>query len=356
MSCCIVGHSLASKSFAMTYSLDFRWRAIALHYVYGVSFQYISDILGPRPRTIARWYAQFKATGSLDTDSRRERSLRWPDEVNIDVREYVCHHPTFFLEELQTYLKEKHPALRNVSVSTICRALRFDLGLSRKILTKAARESLPIEIEIYRRKLECIYSFPEQVLFLDETSKDGRHAFRRYAWSKTNTKAVVRLPFSRGKRLSILACMDTTGFVAWESTPGTFGRTEFHDAFVRHIVPLLNPWPLPRSIVIMDNARIHMYEELEITIHQCGARLLFLPPYSPELNPIEIGFGSLKRWIQKHANLIFPLYPDRILDHAMVSCTKKGSHMQDTFAHCGYKSTALDNSTFDRLMEREDQS
>lgn len=65
--------------------------------------------------------------------------------------------------------------------------------------------------------------------------------------------------------------------------------------FVKRVIPLLNPWPLPRSIVVLDNATNHMYRELEDAVHQCGARLLFLPPYCLELNPIEIGFGALKK-------------------------------------------------------------
>ena len=70
----------------------------------------------------------------------------------------------------------------------------------------------------------------------------------------------------------ILAAMDHQGFVAWETTPGTYNRELFHEAFQDKIVPLLNPW---RSIVVMDNAKIHMYRELQDAIHQTGARLIF---------------------------------------------------------------------------------
>eukprot|EP00957_Ditylum_brightwellii_P104517 7963480-Ditylum_brightwellii.AAC.1 len=128
------------------------------------------------------------------------------------------------------------------------------------------------------------------------------------------TKAVVRLPFSRGKRVSVLAVLNVKGFMAWESTRGTFTQIKFHEAFARHIVPKLNPWPLPNSIVIMDNAKIHMYKELEAVVYQTGARLLFLLPYAPQLNPIKVCFGQLKRWIQKEANLMFPLYPELTLE------------------------------------------
>ncbi|KAE9021322.1 hypothetical protein PR002_g12289 [Phytophthora rubi] len=79
--------------------------------------------------------------------------------------------------------------------------------------------------------------------------------------------------------------------------------------FKEQILPFLNPRPLPRSIVVMDNAKIHMYEELQDLVHATGALLFFLPPYSPDLNPIEVGFSLLKRWIQRYANMAFPEAP-----------------------------------------------
>jgi transposase len=100
---------------------------------------------------------------------------------------------------------------------------------------------------------------------------------------------------SRGKRVYILAAMDVKGFVGWGDVDGTFTRSSFHEVFKSKILPFLNPWPLPRSIVVMDNAKIHMYKELQDMIHETGALLFFLPPCSPDLNPIEVGFSLLKR-------------------------------------------------------------
>lgn len=100
-------------------------------------------------------------------------------------------------------------------------------------------------------------------------------------------------------------------------------------------IPLLNPFPLPRSIVIMDNSKIHLYEGLEDAIARTGAILLFLPLYSPELNPIEVYFGLLKKWIQKYANLVFPLIPELVLEIAMIQCTsKKENSGLGLFSHC----------------------
>ena len=67
----------------------------------------------------------------------------------------------------------------------------------------------------------------------------------------------------------------------------------------------------------MENAKIHMFRELEDAVYQCGARLICLLPHSPELNPTEVCFGQLKRWIQKHANIVFLLHLEKVLEVAM---------------------------------------
>ena len=339
----------------MVYSEDLRWRIVSLIHIYDLEISFLADLFGPNKRSIQRWYNRFLKDGTVHDKAQSRRQSRWPPHVVEEVGNYVKAHPTFYIEELQEYLRTRFPTLPNTSESTICRALNFDLQLTRKKLTKAAREAIPEEITTYYEKLQPIYSFPEQLVFIDETSKDGRDAFRRYARSKRGTKAVVRLPFSRGKRVSVLAALDHKGFMSWKCTEGTFTRNKFHEAFSEKIVPHLNPWPLPRSIVIMDNAKIHMFRELEDAVHQCGARLIFLPPYSPELNPIEVCFGQLKRWIQKYANLVFPLYPEEVLKIAMPACTSDIEHgTLGLFGHCGYDTGELRTNVFESLVRTDD--
>jgi transposase len=109
------------------------------------------------------------------------------------------------------------------------------------------------------------------------------------------------------------------------------------------IYPYLNPWPLPRSILILDNAKIHMYPELEKLVNEKGAILIYLPPYSPQLNPIENAFALLKAWIQKHANLTFGLQPQYIISIALKECTKGTSNCaKNLFHHAGYYNNRIE--------------
>eukprot|EP00644_Phytophthora_capsici_P009915 jgi/Phyca11/119745/e_gw1.39.400.1 len=133
----------------MTYSLDIRWRGIVLIYVYSIDTATVASVLGLSERSLARWYTLFRTTGNVLNSDQRTKTSRWPRDV--------CAFNSI-----------------NLSDSTICRALRFDLKLTRKVLTKRARESVPRERKEYVSRLSPFYSGPDQLVFMDETSKDGR--------------------------------------------------------------------------------------------------------------------------------------------------------------------------------------
>jgi transposase len=124
----------------MTFSKDLRWRAVVLSYVYDIDIREISIVLGVSQRTVARWNAMFQQSGNVLAKSRAKRQSRWPSNVCAFVEEYLKDNPCFYLEELQMALKHSFQGIAT-STSTICRALKFDLGLTRKVLTKRAKEA-----------------------------------------------------------------------------------------------------------------------------------------------------------------------------------------------------------------------
>eukprot|EP00644_Phytophthora_capsici_P016177 jgi/Phyca11/115472/e_gw1.28.303.1 len=135
-------------------------------------------------------------------------------------------------------------------------------------------------------------------------------------------------------------------------TRGTFTRREFHIAFCNKIAPLLNRCPLPRSIVVLDNAKIHMYRELEELAHSTGALLFFLPLYCPQLNHIEVSFSLLKRWTINHANMAFQTNPEVVLEVALRECTRSNdSTGKKMYRKCRYSSD-LARYVFDDRADR----
>jgi transposase len=164
----------ALPQFKMTFSTDIRWRGIVLMYVYSIDVATVSSVLGLSERSLSRWYKLFRTTGNVLKDEPRAKTSRWPSHICAFVREYVEAHPCFYFEELRSELRSSYGDSICSSDSTICRALRFDLKLTRKVLTKRARESLPRERREYIARLAPFYNGPDQLVFVDETSKDGR--------------------------------------------------------------------------------------------------------------------------------------------------------------------------------------
>lgn len=79
-----------------------------------------------------------------------------------------------------------------------------------------------------------------------------------------------------------------------------------------------------------------MYREFEDAVHSRGALLFYLPPYSPQLSPIEFGFAVVKRWIQRHLNMAFVFAPNECLIAAFEASTTIDAASINTFNHCGY--------------------
>jgi len=97
-------------------------------------------------------------------------------------------------------------------------------------------------------------------MFLDESAANERTMDRKYGWSPIGTKAEVKELLKHSEKWSILPLYTVDGFISWEIKHGSYNAHSFND-FVRNwVIPHTNPFPGPRSVLIMDNARIHHNE------------------------------------------------------------------------------------------------
>jgi transposase len=126
---------------------------------------------------------------------------------------------------------------------------------------------------------------PDRLIFTNET------------WPKTNmarTHGRCRLrmsvPHGRWKTTTFVAGLTRRGMVAPFVIGGPINRVGFEAYVERVLVPGLRP----DNVVIMDNLSSHKGPRVRALIEAAGATLLFLPPYSPDFNPIENGFAKLK--------------------------------------------------------------
>ena len=113
----------------------------------------------------------------------------------------------------------------------------------------------------------------------------------------------------------------------------TFNQFTFLEFVEDCLVPILGRFPEPNSVVVMDNARFHASSAVRAAIEGARAVLLFLPTYSPDLNPIELAFSKVKAGLRRKFQLAWR-NPHLALICALMMVTSADA--QGYFRHCGY--------------------
>ena len=169
---------------------------------------------------------------------------------------------------------------------------------------------------------------PERLVFLDET------------WAKTNmtrprgrslegTRLIAKVPHGHWKTTTFLAALRSTGLTAPLVIDGPVNGGIFLAYVEQHLVPTLKAG----DIVIMDNLSSHKRAGVREAIESVGASLVYLPPYSPDFNPIELLFSKFK-WLLRSV-------ADRTIEALWQTCGKlldefSEPECRNYFRHCGY--------------------
>jgi transposase len=135
-------------------------------------------------------------------------------------------------------------------------------------------------------------------VYVDESGFDS-HATRTHGWALRGEKVYGLRSGNRRPRTSLLAARIDKKLDAEMLFQGTTNTVVFNIWLKTQLCPKLNN----SHVVVMDNAAFHKSKETEKLIKDTGAILLFLPPYSPELNPIECDFAALKKIRQYKSKL-----------------------------------------------------
>ncbi len=137
---------------------------------------------------------------------------------------------------------------------------------------------------------------PERLVFIDETWASTAMA-RRYGRAPRGQRVRAGVPYGHWKTTTFVAGLRLTGMVAPFVLDGPINRNAFETYIAKVLIPDLRPG----DVVIMDNLSSHKGPNVRAMIEAAGASLLYLPPYSPDFNPIENAFAKLKALLRKAA-------------------------------------------------------
>jgi transposase len=118
-----------------------------------------------------------------------------------------------------------------------------------------------------------------------------------YGWSACGERLIESVPFQRGTNFSVLGALDLEGMVATLKKEGSIKRDDLETFLAEDLLPKL----LPGAVLVLDNARSHHGGKIAEIVEAAGCSLLYLPPYSPDFNPIELAWSWVKRLVRKLA-------------------------------------------------------
>ena len=137
-------------------------------------------------------------------------------------------------------------------------------------------------------------------VWVDETGCNYKDMLRRYGYALQSERAVSQTFIVRGQRVSSIAAICTEGILALESTINSVNGETFFDFACGTLIPELLPFDgsNPKSIVDMDSCSIHHVQDVKDLFYDAGILVFYLPPYSPNLNPIEVAFSYVKGYLK----------------------------------------------------------
>lgn len=141
-------------------------------------------------------------------------------------------------------------------------------------------------------------------------------------------------------KYSMVAGLTTSGIIQSQVVEGSFDYDLFWSFIFDTLIPSMNAYPGPNSVLVLDNARIHHNVVMVDRVRLYGIRVEFLPSYSPDLQPIELFFGCMKRHLKRIGPYIHHLSAAVIDSHILLNefATSVTSETACSWiAHCGYE-------------------
>ena len=207
---------------------------------------------------------------------------------------YVQEHPDAYLKEIAQQF--------GCCPAAVLRRLN-KLGITRKKST-FYKEQDPEKVRAYKQRIKDIN--PERLVYIDETGIDTQ-IYRRYARSKRGQRVKMALSGKRQPRIGLVAAQCHGKLLAPYTYSGTMKGALFEQWMQEHLLKQLPEG----SVLVMDNAPFHKKEALYKIIAETSHTLIFLPPYSPDLNPIEHYWSALKRNLASNMHL-YPSVTDAL--------------------------------------------
>ena len=275
------------------YSTDLRRKIIEAKHKSNESIGQLAERFGVSYSFVSRLLKRYEATASVEPNPHGGGKPPLLNSQQIEILEQLVEEDNdATLQEYAERLTEKIGV--KASLATICRFLQR-LELTRKKKTLHAKEAESERVQNLRSQYWVTIDQVQlkDLVFIDETGINLAMT-RRHARAKRGKRAYGKCPDNRGKNITMIGAISTSGFLA----PFTFEGWTNQEAFLTYVTQVLVPELWSGACVVMDNLPAHKAIKVRAAIESVGASVKFLSPYSPDFNPIENCWSKLKEFLR----------------------------------------------------------
>ena len=278
----------------------FRYNDSTTYYLNKLSTQEVADTVQCSVRMIRNLKKLWDKTGDVEKirGNRGGRPKSFDEYLEQALVQIFLENVDITMEEALDWVEEEFK--QRVCRMTLSRLLKRNRVSHKRLKFVAAQRNATLRAD-YLMRVEDFYD--DQLVFLDESAANEFTKDRKFGWSLVGCPAVKERDFRRSERWSILPAYTTGGYMAWKIFQGSYTKQIFNHFVYTEVLPRMNAYSEdrpPRSVLVMDNAKIHCSDELQQMCNEAGVLLVYLPPYSPDYNPIEQSFNQIKQWMRKN--------------------------------------------------------
>ena len=255
--------------------------------------------------TVYTWEKNLQTYGFANPPHplRRGRPRSIHTAAKKSVLEYVQQHPWIYQDELAMFLAEEWDIC--VHKSTVCRLLK-ESRLSHRIGQRVGPQSqlLRTAWQVFMQEVTA-----EQLVFIDESLFKAQTGWRCLAYGPIGHPSRWEDDMRRGDTWSILPAYTVNGYLPCTGIKrGYYNGEAFLEWVVDELLPHCSAFPGHCSVICLDNVNVHLNRQVKQVVEEKGILLKFLPPYSPDYNPIELTFSMLKAWMRRHFRRLRPQF------------------------------------------------
>ncbi|MBV5262409.1 IS630 family transposase [Synechococcus moorigangaii CMS01] len=313
------------------YSVDLRQKIIDTYLEGKLSQRQIAQQFRVAYSFVRKLTKQYRETGDIQP---KQRLKQIPTKLNetqlITLQQLLKQHNDATLAELCDLLEEAVGV--RISVTTMFRMLqKLKITFKKKTLHPDEKETERVQQQRYEFWQLVREILVKDLIFIDESGVDLALTRLRGRAPK-GKRAHGKRPSKRGKRVSMISAISLEKVLTNVNLLGSSDGLTFEAFIHRQLVPQL--WQ--GACVIMDNCSIHKGKTIRDCIEAVGARLIFLPPYSPDFSPIENCFSKVKSILRSWGARTYPELAQGI-EAAFSQVSSQD--LQNWFTHCCYSAS-----------------